>query len=283
MRLADGATETWETLKEWPELILERLADAGVARITLNRPEKKNSLTGGIFQAFFESLEMIRADRELKILISKGAGGVYSSGFYLPFLREISHQPPADWDRPRTMDRLAEELRFFPRVTIAQVEGYCLGGALALMNSHDLVFAATDAQIGMPEVMRGSFGQFATSTLFHAQIPMKKAAYIQLVGENLSGAEAERIGLVSLTTPAAELEAKTVAVARELSLRHLAVLEHAKIAVQMGRDMSLTDSMKLDALVGARLAKSIDATADVDSYLKSQKGGPNLAYKRPDA
>src|SRR5471030_1956276 len=124
------------------------------------------------------------------------------------------------------------------------------------MNSHDLVFAAADAQLGMPEVMRGSFGQFATATLVHSQIPIKKAAYIQLVGENLTGAEADRVGLVSLAMPAAELEAKTTAVARELSLRHLAVLEHAKIAVQMGRDLSLTDSMRLDALVGARLAKA---------------------------
>lgn len=275
--------DNWTKLKVWPELHLERLSDAGVARIVLNRPDKKNSLTGEIFQAFFASLEIIRADRELKVVITKGAGGVYSSGFFLPFLRAHSHEPLADWDRPRTMDRLAEELRFFPRVTIAQIEGYCLGGALALMNSHDLVFAANDAQIGMPEVMRGSFGQFATSTLVHSQIPIKKAAYIQLVGENLSGADAERIGLASLAMPAAELEAKTVAVARELSLRHLAVLEHAKIAVQMGRDLSLTDAMKLDHLVGQRLAKAVDATADVDSYLKSQKGGPNLAYKRPDA
>lgn len=275
--------DEWTKLKVWPELHLERLSDAGVARIVLNRPEKKNSLNGEIFQAFFASLEIIRADRDLKVLITKGAGGVYSSGFFLPFLRAHSHEPLADWDRPRTMDRLAEELRFFPRVTIAQIEGYCLGGAMALMNSHDLVFAANDAQIGMPEVMRGSFGQFATSTLVHSQIPIKKAAYIQLVGENLSGAEAERIGLASLAMPAAELEAKTVAVARELSLRHLAVLEHAKIAVQMGRDLSLTDAMKLDHLVGQRLAKAVDATADVNSYLKSQKGGPNLAYKRPDA
>ncbi len=275
--------DDWMKLKMWPELYLERLSDAGVARIVLNRPEKKNSLTGEIFQAFFAALEIIRGDRDLKVVITKGAGGVYSSGFFLPFLRAHSHEPLADWDRPRTMDRLAEELRFFPRVTIAQIEGYCLGGALALMNSHDLVFAADDAQIGMPEVMRGSFGQFATSTLVHAQIPIKKAAYIQLVGENLSGADAERIGLASLAMPAAELEAKTIAVARELSLRHLAVLEHAKIAVQMGRDLSLTDAMKLDHLVGQRLAKAVDATADVDSYLKSQKGGPNLAYKRPDA
>jgi enoyl-CoA hydratase/carnithine racemase len=275
--------DDWTKIKVWPELHLERLSDAGVARIVLNRPDKKNSLNGEIFAAFFESLEIIRADRELKILITKGAGGTYSSGFFLPFLRAHSHEGLADWDRPRTMDRLAEELRFFPRVTIAQIEGYCLGGALALMNSHDLVFAANDAQIGMPEVMRGSFGQFATCTLVHAQIPIKKATYMQLVGENLSGAEAERIGLASLAMPAAELEAKTVAVARELSLRHLAVLEHAKIAVQMGRDLSLTDAMKLDHLVGQRLAKAVDATADVDSYLKSQKGGPNLAYKRPDA
>ncbi len=275
--------DTWQKLKEWPDIYLERLADAGVARIVLNRPEKKNSLTGEIFAGLFAALEIIRADRDLKVVITKGAGGCYSSGFFLPFLRQVSHEGLADWDRPRTMDRLTEELRFFPRITIAQVEGYCLGGALAMMNSHDLVFAASEAQIGMPEVMRGSFGQFATSTLVHSRIPIKKAAYIQLVGENISGAEADRLGLVSLAVPQAELEAKTLHIARELSLRHLAVLEHAKIAVQMGRDLSLSDAIKLDHLVGARLAKAVDATSDVESYLKSQKGGPNLAYKRPDA
>ena len=275
-------THSWTTIKDWEELRLERLADAGVARIMLNRPEKKNSLTGEIFAAFFEALELIRADRELKILITKGAGGCYSSGFYLPFLRAHSQAQLADWDRPRTMDRLAEELRFFPRITIAQVEGYCLGGALAMMNSHDLVFAAHESQLGMPEVMRGSFGQFATCTLYHSQIPMKKAAYIQIVGENVSGLEADRVGLVSRAFPAAELEERTNDIARQLSLRHLAVLEHAKIAAQVGRDLSLTDAMKLDHLVGMRLAKAVDATADVESYLKSQKGGPNRDYKRPD-
>src|ERR1700759_1897649 len=108
---------------------------------------------------------------------------------------------------------------------------------MAMMNSHGLVFAAEDSQMGLPEVMRGSFGQFATWTPFHSQIPMKKAAYIPLVGENISGAEADRVGLVSKAYPAAELEEKTNALARELSLRHLAVLEHAKIAAQMGRDL----------------------------------------------
>lgn len=274
--------DSWVRLKEWDGLYLERLSDAGVARIVLNRPEKKNSLTGSMFEGFFESLAIIRADRELKVVVTKGNGGCYSSGYFLPYLREVSHQPLADWDNNKSNGGWVEALRNFPRVTIAQVEGYCLGGALAIMNSHDLVIAANDAQLGMPEVMRGSFGQFATSTLFHAQIPKKKAAFIQLVGQNLTGAEADRVGLVSLAVPAAELETKTMAIARELSLRHLAVLEHAKIAVEMGANMPLSEAIKLDQLVGARLAKAVDATADVDSYLQSQKGGPNLGYKRPD-
>jgi len=52
--------------------------------------------------------------------------------------------------------------------------------------------------------------------------------------------------------------------------------------VQMGRDLSLSQAIQLDQLVGARLRQTMDPTGDVESYLQSQKGGPNLKYKRPD-
>jgi len=105
---------------------------------------------------------------------------------------------------------------------------------------------------------------------------------MQLVGRNISGAEADRLGIVSHSVPAAELESTTVHIAREIASRHLAPLEHAKIAVQMGRDLSLSQAIQLDQLVGARLRHSMDPTADIESYLQSQKGGPNPQYKRPD-
>jgi enoyl-CoA hydratase/carnithine racemase len=162
------------------------------------------------------------------------------------------------------------------------VHGYCLGGALGIMNCHDLVIAAEDAQLGMPEVMRGSFGQLVTSTLVHARIPLKKVAYIQLIGRNLSGVEADQLGLVSQAVPAAELEKTTTAIARDIGSRHLATLEHAKIAMQMDRDLTLSQAIQVDMLVGARMRNAIDATGHVDTYLQSQKGGPNLEYKRPD-
>jgi hypothetical protein len=78
------------------------------------------------------------------------------------------------------------------------------------------------------------------------------------------------------------LEQHTVGIAREIASRHLAPLEHHKITVQMGRDLSVSQAIQLDQLVGQRMRAAMDPLNDVESYLKSQKGGPNLSYKRPD-
>ena len=274
--------DVWKTWREWPELILERLEDAGVARVVFNRPERRNALNSALAEAYMTALnEEIRPDLDIKVVITKGNGPVFSSGLDLYYLREASGTPP-DFDRASATTRLGEAIREFPRVMIAQVHGYVLGGAFGIMNMHDLVFAADNTQIGMPEVLRGSFGQFATSSLYHAGIPTKKAALIALLGKNLSGAEADRLGLVSLSFPAGELESRTMEVARELASRHLAPLQHSKIASQMGANLSLSDAIKLDALVGARQRLFLDPTQHVEGYLQSQKGGANTDYKRPD-
>ncbi len=273
----------WITLKDWPELILERLEDDGVARIVLNRPDKRNCLNEALVDAFTESLEIIRADRDLKVVITKGAGKVYSSGLDLNFLRSVSEGPLLDWDRPTPTIQLAEAVRIFPRIMIAQIHGYCLGGALGIVNCHDLVFSAEDCQLGMPEILRGSFGQLVTSTLMHGGLPLKKLAYLQIVGRNISGAEADRLGIVSMVSPANELEIMTTDIACEIASRHLAPLEHSKITVQMGRDMTMSQALQVDQLVGQRMRRAMDPLEDIESYLESQKGGPNTRYKRPDA
>ena len=273
---------SWITLKAWPELVLERLENEGVSRITLNRPEKRNAINEALVAAFFESLEIIRADREIKVVITRGAGSVYSAGLDLHFLRSVSNSGLLDWDRPTPTIQLAEALRDFPRIMIAQVHGYCLGGALGIMNCHDLVFAAADAQFGMPEILRGSFGQLVTSTLVHGAIPLKKVTLMQLVGKNISGEEADRWGIISQSLPAADLEQTVTEVATNIGARHLAPLEHSKITVQMGRDLTMSQAIQLDQLVGQRLRRAMDPLEDVEAYLESQKGGPNLKYKRPD-
>jgi enoyl-CoA hydratase/carnithine racemase len=264
-------------------VILEKVAGTGVAKIILNRPERRNAMNAQLVDDFMKALEELRADRQINAVVTKGAGPVYSSGLDLYYLRAQSEGPPADWDKFSPTAIMFEAVRNFPKVTIAQVHGYCLGGALALMNSHDLVIAATDAQIGMPEILRGSFGQMATSTLFHSGLPMKKAALIQLLGRNISGVEADRLGLVSMAVEAAELENVTMQIAQEIASRNSGVLSCAKIAVQMGRNLSLPDAMRLDQLVASRQRLMVDPLGKVEEYLQSQKGGPNVAYKRSDS
>lgn len=274
--------DAWKTIKDWPELRLERLDDTGVARIILNRPEKRNCWNRPMCLAFMEALDIIRADEELKVVVTKGAGAVYSSGLDLTFLREVSNGPLLDWDRPNLTIQIAEAVRAFPRIMIAQIHGYCLGGALGIINCHDLVYSADDCQIGMPEILRGSFGQLVTSTLIHGGLPMKKVAHIALIGRNLSGKEADALGIVSQSVPAADLESFTTGIAREVASRHLAPLQHHKITAQLGRDLTVSQAIQVDMLVGQRMRRAMDPLDNVEDYLKSQKGGPKVGYKRPD-
>jgi enoyl-CoA hydratase/carnithine racemase len=264
-------------------VILEKVAETGVAKIILNRPAKRNAMNAQLVEDVMSALEEIRADPQINAVITKGNGPAYCSGLDLYYLRSQSEGPPADWDKFSPTAIMFEAIRNFPKVTIAQVHGYCLGGALALMNSHDLVITALDAQIGMPEILRGSFGQMATSTLFHSGVPMKKAALIQLLGRNISGAEADRLGLVSMAVEAGELENVTLKLAQEIASRHPGVLSCAKVAVQMGRNLSLPDAMRLDQLVAFRQRLLVDPLGKVEEYLSSQKGGPNVAYRRSDS
>jgi enoyl-CoA hydratase/carnithine racemase len=274
-------TEAWTTERTWGVLSLQRSPDAGVARIVLQRAEKRNALSHELIAAFLEALEAIRADDTVRVVITVGDGPVFSAGLDLRDVATFHAGRLEDWDRATPATRLYETVRTFPRITIAQIHGYCLGGAVALLSAHDLAVAATDAQIGMPEIIRGSFGQNVTAALLHAGLPLKKFAMLQLSGRNLSGADAERVGLVSAAVDGAELDAFTMTLAREIASRHPAVLQHAKIAVHLGRDLPLAQAIEVDRLVTSRLRTAMDPTGTVDDYLQSQKGGTNTGYRRP--
>lgn len=268
--------------KEWSNLVLERPAD-GVARINFNRPEKRNALNRVLTGEILDALETVRADPEVRVVITRGNGPCYCAGADLRDLRELHHEPPRDWDRSHPNLMFYESFRNYPKVTIAQVHGHCLGGGMALMTAHDIALAADTAKIGMPEILRGSFGQMALSSLYHTGIPAKKAAIMHFSGRNFSGTEADRFGLVSAAVPEAELEEVTLQLAGEIGSRHPAALACAKIAVQVGKDLPLSQALRTDQLVAARQQLMMDSFSDVEGYLRSQSGGTNTGYRRSDS
>jgi enoyl-CoA hydratase/carnithine racemase len=255
--------------------------ESGVAWLTFNRPEKKNAMSHKFMAELIAALKALAENDKIKCIVTTGSGDSYSSGLDLYDLRESWKRKRA-WDHAGTTYEIVRLLRNLPQVTVAAVKGWCLGGGLALINGHDLCIAGESAKFGMPEVIRGSYGAVATSTLFHSGIPFKKAFYIQLTGRNLSAVEAERVGLISEVVPDDHLMANVEQLATELGSRNAVTLESAKIAAYMQKDMDFLTALKTDDLVSHRMRYYTNPLSDVEGYLHSQKGGGTTGYVKPE-
>jgi enoyl-CoA hydratase/carnithine racemase len=254
--------------------------NTGIAWLTLNRPEKKNALSIALLAEVVAILRSLAENEKIRCIVTTGAGDSYSSGRDLYDMRGQDNRR-----RSRGFGGVAEIvdiMRKLPQITVAKVRGWCLGGGLALINGHDLVVSADSANFGMPEVIRGSYGATATPSLFHAGIPFKKAFYISLTGRNLTGLEAERIGLVSQVVPEKDLDGFVETLAKELASRNGATLENAKIAAYMQKDLPFDMALRADDLVQHRLRYYTNPLSDVEGYLHSQKGGGTVRYVKPE-
>jgi feruloyl-CoA hydratase/lyase len=252
----------------------------GIAWLTLSRPEKKNALSIALLAELSSILRSLADNDKIRCIVTTGAGDSYSSGRDLYDMRGQDNRR-----RTRGVGGVAEIvdiMRKLPQVTVAKVRGWCLGGGLAMINGHDLVVAADTAKFGMPEIIRGSYGATATPSLFHGGIPIKKAFYISLTGRNLTGVEAERVGLVSQVVPEQELDGFVETLAKELASRNGATLENAKIAAYMQKDLPFDMALKADDLVQHRLRYYTNPLNDVEGYLHSQKGGGTVKYVKPE-
>jgi feruloyl-CoA hydratase/lyase len=253
---------------------------AGIAWLTLSRPEKKNALSIALLTELSNLLRSLAENDKIRCIVTTGAGDSYSSG------RDLYDMRGQD-NRRRTrgfggVAEIVDIMRKLPQVTVAKVRGWCLGGGLALINGHDLVISTENAKFGMPEVIRGSYGATATPSLFHAGIPFKKAFFISLTGRNLSGVEAERIGLVSQVVLENELDNYVDTLAKELASRNGPTLENAKIAAYMQKDLPFDMALRADDLVQHRLRYYTNPLNDVEGYLHSQKGGGTVKYVKPE-
>jgi enoyl-CoA hydratase/carnithine racemase len=254
----------------------------GIAWLTLNRPEKKNALSIALLNELVGILRSLADNDKIRCIVTRGAGDSYSSGRDLYDMRSNQTHRRRSRGGDGGVVEVVRIMRNLPQVTLAAVKGWCLGGGLAMINGHDLVISADTAKFGMPEIIRGSYGATATPSLFHGGIPIKKAFYISLTGRNLTGAEAERVGLVSQVVPENELDSYVEILAKELASRNGATLESAKIAAYMQKDLPFHMALQADDLVQHRMRYYTNPLSDVEGYLHSQKGGGTVNYVKPE-
>ena len=174
---------------------------AGVATLTVNRPDKKNALSIAVRDAISDHLERLAVDDALKVLVVTGAGTCFSAGFDL---REFGIDEPGFQDRLwASSDRFHHALLRFPLPTVAAVNGAALAGGFDLALLCDIRIAASSAIFGHPEQ---TFGDVIYG-LLHDLVGGGVARDLCFTGRRIDAAEALRIGVVSEVVADSELAA----------------------------------------------------------------------------
>jgi enoyl-CoA hydratase len=189
-----------------------------VARITLNRPDKRNALNHPLRGAILGQLRTNDQDPDVRVTIVRGAGPSFSAGYDLGGGNEGHdmpyYTPGGDGQWPRHVTEGWMGIWDLAKPVIAQVHGYCLAGGSELATGCDLVFIAEDAKMGYPAVRFG-----VPDMHFHAWfIGMRRAMEMMITGDSISGIEAAELGWANRAFPADELEAEVLAVAQRIAL-----------------------------------------------------------------
>src|SRR5213079_189110 len=177
---------------------------------------------------------------DVGVLVLTGAGTAWSAGMDLEeYFRETEAQ---GLKGVRHSQREAyawwERLRWYQKVTIAMVNGWCFGGAYGPLFACDLAFCSEDAQFGLSEINWGILPGGGATKVATELMSLRKAMYHALLGENLSGQQAADCGLVNESVPAGRLRARVLEVANKLLKKNLATLKATKDAVRRVREMT---------------------------------------------
>lgn len=221
------------------ETVLVDIKDK-IAKVTMNRPNKKNAMNPQLILDMTQALEELRYDDDVKVLVLTGAGNSFCAGMDLKeFFNELKGKKPKEYDR---MNRLLQEwrgrtLRFFPKPTIAMVNGYCFGGAFPNVECCDLAIAADEATFGLSEINFGMFpGGHVSKSLANMFRPRDALLY-GLTGRQFDGKKAAEMGFVNYSVPLARLETEVMTLAKEIAGKDPAALKATKDAYRHSLDM----------------------------------------------
>ncbi len=234
----------------------------GVAWLKFNRPEKRNCMSPKLNRQMLRVLDELEYRDDFGVLVLTGEGSSWSAGMDL---KEYFRESEADGLAGiRKSQREAyswwERLRWYQKPTIACVNGWCFGGGYGPLFACDLAYCADEAQFGLSEINWGILPGGGATKVAVNLMSMRKAMYHALLGENLSGKEAEAQGLVNESVPLAKLEARVTEVAQKLLTKNLETLKASKDAVRRVSEMTYDNAE--DYLIRAQEALNFHDKSD---------------------
>jgi trans-feruloyl-CoA hydratase/vanillin synthase len=215
--------------------------DDGIAWVTLNRPDKRNAMNPALNREMMDVLDALEVDDRCAILVLTGAGESFSAGMDIKeYFREVDKATPVGVMRVQraSMGWQWRRLMFFPKPTIAMVNGWCFGGAFTPLVSCDLAIAAEDAKFGLSEINWGIIPAGNVMRAVADRMSAADAQYYLMTGDTFDGRQAAAMKLVNEAVPRDRLKARTTELAKTLMEKNPHVLSAVKLAWRRVKDMS---------------------------------------------
>lgn len=239
----------------------------GIATITIDRPEKHNSLTLQMYEDLGKAFQRVARDSAVAVCILTGAGDkAFCVGADLkqsiPYLADGHYID--EWD--------AAHLKHVPlyKPVIAAINGLCMGGGFEIMLGTDLRVASREAVFAFPEVGLGIVPAGGTLARLSRQIPYVRAMELILTGQKFTAQEALNYGVLNYVVAPDQVMEKARALARLFLPLSTTAVQAAKQAVLKLRDLPLEQAFEMEAMLGYKAFTSEDAREGLDAFYKKR-------------
>ncbi len=252
------------SLSPIPEILTH--TDAGVLTITLNRVERKNSLTAQMYDVLADVLEAANHDSAVRAVVIQGHETVFSAG---NDIGDFLNKPPATSDAP--VFRFLRGISSFPKPIVAAVCGPAVGIGTTMLMHCDLIYAGDNAAFSMPFVNLGLCPEAASSFLAPQLMGYPRAAEALLLGEPFMAESALEMGLINRIVPPAEANALAQRQALKLAAKPLSSLLETKRLMKKGNAGMVAERMAEEGVSFGRMLQEPAAREAFSAFMEKRR------------
>jgi methylglutaconyl-CoA hydratase len=249
--------------------LIQYSAAAGIANITLNRPEKRNAITAEMMDALRDALQRAAEDHTVRVLLIRGAGKDFCAGLDLSEVLRSAEDANAALVSARRLGDLYIAMRRHPKPIVAAVQGRALGGGAGIATASDLILASESAQFGYPEVNLGFIPAIVASMLRRA-VHERQAMELALTGEPVNAARAHALGLVNRVFPDAEFDTAAERYVAVLAEKSASAMSMSKALLYEADSLSFEASIQAGVEANCRARTTDDFKRGIQRFLKKQ-------------
>jgi enoyl-CoA hydratase/carnithine racemase len=240
--------------------------DAGVMTITLNRVDKKNSITAAMYATMADALQQAAADAAVRVVVFQGHETIFSAG---NDIGDFLNNPPAGDGSP--VFRFLHGIAAFPKPVVAAVCGPAVGIGTTMLFHCDLVYAGDNAAFSMPFVNLGLCPEAASSLLVPQMMGYHRAAEALLMGDPFMAEAALEVGLVNRIVPPTEANGIAQTQARKLAAKPISSLIETKRLMKKGQASLVAQQMTEEGASFGRMLREPAAREAFGAFMEKRK------------